>query len=211
MSKSTHFIGQQRYLQIIKFLDRSKIDSLIRKEGYDRYIKKFDSYTHLITLLYAVFSRYDSIREVAVDLLFNANRLHHLGIDYCVKRSTFSFANHKRSSKFFAQVYSMLYAQYALFLLDSRNAKRGLYIMDYTTITLFPNILKGAGRNPIKGKKKGGIKVHTIISSDKMYLNSFVSHQPQKIQMATLFNRRGLEIRKSTKTRQRYSSDGDVV
>lgn len=85
MSKSTHFIGQQRYLQIIKFLDRSKIDSLIRKEGYDRYTKKFDSYTHLITLLYAVLSRYDSIREVAVALLFNANRLHHLGIDYCVK------------------------------------------------------------------------------------------------------------------------------
>ena len=39
--------------------------------------------------------------------------------------------------------------------------------MDSTTITLFSNILKGAGRNPIKGKKKGGIKVHTIITSDE--------------------------------------------
>lgn len=39
--------------------------------------------------------------------------------------------------------------------------------MDSTTITLFSNILKGAGRNPIKGNKKGGIKVHTIIASDE--------------------------------------------
>lgn len=167
MNKSTHFLGQPSYLQLIKFFDKSKILQLIRINGYDRYTKKFDSYTHLITFLYAVLCRYDSIREVVVGLLSNATRLHHLGIDYCVKRSTFSFANHKRSSKFFAQVYSMLYTQYAPFLLDSRNTKGRLYIMDSTTITLFSNILKGAGRNPIKGKKKGGIKVHTIIASDE--------------------------------------------
>lgn len=167
MSKSTHFIGQPSYLQLIKLLTRSKVDHLIRKNGYDRYTKKFDAYTHLITFLYAVLSRYDSIRELVVGLLSNANRLHHLGIDYCVKRSTFSFANQKRSSKFFAQVYSMLYAQYSSFLLDSRKIKGRLYIMDSTTISLFSNILKGAGRNPIKGKKKGGIKVHTIIASDE--------------------------------------------
>lgn len=167
MSKSTHFLGQPSYLQLIKLLNRSKIDYLIRKNGYDRYTKKFDAYTHLITFLYAVLSRYDSIRELVVGLLSNATRLHHLGISYCVKRSTFSFANLTRSSKFFAQVYAMLYAQYSPFLLDSRKSKGRLYIMDSTTITLFTNILKGAGRNPIKGKKKGGIKVHTIIASDE--------------------------------------------
>ena len=59
----------------------------------------------------------------------------------------------------------MLYAQYSPFLLDSHNKKGRLYIMDSTTITLFSNILKGAGQNPIKGNKKGGIKVHTIITS----------------------------------------------
>ena len=40
-----------------------------------------------------------------------------------------------------------------------------LYIMDSTTITLFKDILKGVGRNPENGKKKGGIKAHTIINS----------------------------------------------
>ena len=42
-----------------------------------------------------------------------------------------------------------------------------LYIMDSTTITLFPTILKGAGRNPKIGKKKGGIKAHTLIKASE--------------------------------------------
>ena len=39
--------------------------------------------------------------------------------------------------------------------------------MDSTTITLFSNILKGAGRNPKIGKKKGGIKAHTLIKASE--------------------------------------------
>ena len=37
--------------------------------------------------------------------------------------------------------------------------------MDSTTISLFKDILKGVGRNPKEGKKKGGIKAHTIIKA----------------------------------------------
>jgi len=42
-----------------------------------------------------------------------------------------------------------------------------LYIMDSTTITLFKDILKGVGRNPKDGRKKGGIKAHTIIKASE--------------------------------------------
>ena len=35
--------------------------------------------------------------------------------------------------------------------------------MDSTTISLFDNILKGVGRHPKSGKKKGGMKVHTVM------------------------------------------------
>lgn len=124
----------------------------------------------MVTLLYAVIQRYDSLREIVVGLLSNATRLQYLGINYCIKRSTFSDASSRRSSQFFAQVYSCLYSQYASFLSDSQKIdkrKHKLYIMDSTTITLFSNILKGAGRNPKLGKKKGGIKAHTVICSDE--------------------------------------------
>jgi hypothetical protein len=55
-------------------------------------------------------------------------------------------------------------------LTDSRlsdSDMKSLYIMDSTTITLFKDILKGAGRNPLQGKKKGGIKAHTIIKASE--------------------------------------------
>ena len=42
-----------------------------------------------------------------------------------------------------------------------------LQIIDSTTITLFSNLLfKGVGRHPKTGKKKGGIKVHTVIHAN---------------------------------------------
>jgi len=39
--------------------------------------------------------------------------------------------------------------------------------LDSTTITLFSDVLKGAGRNPKHGKKKGGIKVHSVLKADE--------------------------------------------
>lgn len=44
---------------------------------------------------------------------------------------------------------------------------RRLYVMDSTTISLFKDILKGVGRNPKEGRKKGGIKAHTIIKASE--------------------------------------------
>lgn len=46
--------------------------------------------------------------------------------------------------------------------------KRQLQVIDSTTITLFSNLLfKGVGRYPKTGKKKGGIKVHTVIHANE--------------------------------------------
>lgn len=43
-----------------------------------------------------------------------------------------------------------------------------LRIIDSTTITLFSNaIFKGVGRHPKTGKKKGGIKVHSVIQANE--------------------------------------------
>ena len=43
-----------------------------------------------------------------------------------------------------------------------------LQILDSTTISLFSNLIfKGVGRHPKTGKKKGGIKVHTVIHANE--------------------------------------------
>ena len=74
----------------------------------------------------------------------------------------------------FEAIYRDLYDTYRTTLSsDSRSSKtpkwmQRLQIIDSTTITLFSNLIfKGVGRHPKTGKKKGGIKVHTVIHANE--------------------------------------------
>ena len=174
MSKSSNFFGQPIYGQLIKSLDRDKIVEISRKHGGEKYVKSFDGYTHLLTMLYAVIQRFDSLREIETSMTAEVRKLHHVGIDTVPKRSTLSDANARRSEKFFEEVYRGLYvANKDILSSDSRRNGteewiRRLRIIDSTTITLFSNaIFKGVGRHPKTGKKKGGIKVHSVIHANE--------------------------------------------
>lgn len=174
MGKSSNFFGQPIYGQLIKSLDRDKIVEISRKHGGEKYVKSFDGYTHLLTMLYAVIQRFDSLREIETSMTAEVRKLHHVGIDTVPKRSTLSDANARRSEKFFEEVYRGLYvANKDILSSDSRRNGteewiRRLRIIDSTTISLFSNaIFKGVGRHPKTGKKKGGIKVHSVIHANE--------------------------------------------
>ena len=177
MSKDSHFTGQPVYSQVLKLLDKEKILQISRNtQGSECYVKRFDGYSHLVVMLFGVLKHFDSLRELEIGMKAECHKLKHPGMDYLVRRSTLAEANIRRPQAFFAGVYAYLLEKYAGFLADSRPPKsyRGqthepkdweklLYMMDSTTITLFDNILKGVGRHPKSGKKKGGMKVHTVM------------------------------------------------
>ena len=174
MSKSSNFFGQPVYGQLIKSLNRDKIVEISRKYGGEKYVKSFDGYTHLLTMLYAVIQRFDSLREIETSMTAEVRKLHHVGINRVPRRSTLSDANARRSEKFFEEVYRDLYAANKD-ILSSDSRRNGteewikqLRIIDSTTISLFSNaIFKGVGRHPRTGKKKGGIKVHSVIHANE--------------------------------------------
>ena len=176
MGKVTNFSGQPVYNQLLNLLDKQKICEISKKTlKSESYVKKLDGYTHLVIMLYGILKHFDSLRELEIGMQAEAHKLHHLGIDYMVRRSTLAEANKRRPQEFFASVYSYLLSKYGQFLADSRPKRKGkdeikardwerlLYMMDSTTISLFDNILKGVGRHPKSGKKKGGMKVHTVM------------------------------------------------
>ena len=174
ISNGSNFFGQPIYGQLIKSLDREKIVEISRKHGGEKYVKSFDGYTHLLTMLYAVIQRFDSLREIETSMTAEVRKLHHVGIDTVPKRSTLSDANARRSEKFFEEVYRDLYGKNRDILSsDSRRSGteewvKRLRIIDSTTVTLFSNtIFKGVGRHPKTGKKKGGIKVHAVIHANE--------------------------------------------
>ena len=174
MGKSSHFIGQPMYSQVIKLLDKSRILQISRENGGERYTKRFNGWIHLVVMLYAIIMRFDSLREITASLLTEARKLSHIGITFKIGRSTLADANKRRSEAIFESIYRDTYTTYRHVLSsDSRTGKtpqwmRRLQIIDSTTITLFSNLIfKGVGRHPKNGKKKGGIKVHTVIHANE--------------------------------------------
>jgi len=119
-------------------------------------------------MLYATLSGVSSLRELSTMLLACEGRIGHLNLKHFPKRNTLSDANKNRGSSIFVSIYYSLYGRYASFLSDSSAISlpiKHLKIVDSTSISLFSDILKGVGRNPLKGRKKGGIKMHTMISA----------------------------------------------
>ena len=174
MVKSTHFIGQPMYGLLINMIDKQKVMDFSKNVGGEKYIKSFDAWQHLLIMLFAVIKRLDSLREITAATYPEIRKFNHLGMTSLPRRSTLSDANARRPDIVFEAVYRDLYKTYKDELsADSRKRQvpkwlNRLQIMDSTTISLFSNLIfKGVGHHPKTGKKKGGIKVHTIIHANE--------------------------------------------
>jgi hypothetical protein len=167
--EQTKFVGQPIFKQIISLIDAIDIKGLIRKHNTDYYYKAFKSKTHLITMLFGILSRCDSMTEICEGLRAFGGKLNHLGLEKAPAKSTASDGLRNRDNSFFESVYFALVNHYKSFLSDSRTyglTFKEVLLIDSTTIRLFSDILKGVGRNPKgDGKKKGGLKVHMLIDA----------------------------------------------
>lgn len=121
-------------------------------------------------MLFCVFAKCNSLREVSGAMLGLSGKTKHFQLDHIPYRSTLSDANKRRTSDFFADVYHELLKKHQYIISDSRikqTIKKQIEIFDSTTISLFQNIMKCVGRTPVNGKRKGGIKMHTVINVDE--------------------------------------------
>src|SRR6201986_3405222 len=111
MSKNTFFTGQPVLNQLLNLIDRNAVRSLARAGQHDRYYRYFDTYTHLVTMLYCTLNKCTSSREVVSGMKACSNKLGHAGISKAPGRSTLCDANMKRSYKIFEQFYQQIYLQ----------------------------------------------------------------------------------------------------
>ena len=89
MSKSTYFTGQPVYSQVIKLLDKAKIQQISHETlGSERYVKRLTGWKHLIIMLFGILKHFDSLRELEIGMKAETMKLSHLGLDYVVRRST---------------------------------------------------------------------------------------------------------------------------
>lgn len=171
MGKSNYFSSKSVFGQLISLIDDSMIKKEVKKCNSDRYTKRFTTKDHLISMLFCSFSKCTSLREISGAMLGLSGKTSSFQLNHIPKRSTLSDANKKREVLVFENIYHQLLKQYSGFLSDSRIKdviKKQVKIFDSSTISLFKNIMECVGRNPKSGKRKGGIKVHTVVNADEI-------------------------------------------
>jgi hypothetical protein len=171
MGKNTknNLTGQPILSQLFHFIPENIIKESIEEHCSDRYTKRFKTKDHLLCMMFGVLTKCSTLREICKNILFLGTKLTYCGLVNPPRRSTFSDANAVRGHEVFGTIYYKLYGHYREYLSDSHLTMdinneidpEKVEVFDSTTITLFKEILKGAGRNPLDGKKKGAIKAHT--------------------------------------------------
>ncbi len=170
MYKTTHFFGTSVFGQLISLIDSTIVSASAKKHNSDHYVKKFKTKDHLISMLFCSFAKCTSLREVSGAMLGLSGKTKHFQLNHIPKKSTLSDANKRRNADVFGNIYNLLLKKYGHFISDSRikdMINKQIEIIDSSTISLFKDILKCVGRNPHNGKKKGGIKLHTVINVDE--------------------------------------------
>lgn len=176
MAKNTNLAGQPVICQLLSFLPREIVNGCVDDHNSDHYYKTMTTWKQLVFMLYGVVTKCHSLNTLCKNLLFLEDKLIYVGIDKLPAVSTLSDANINRNSEVFASIYQQLYHHYkdelnpvqCSFVEDKIDSGK-VAIFDSSTITLFVDIFKGAGRNSLTGKKKGGLKIHS-----KMPLGGFV-------------------------------------
>ena len=163
MSKGNIFFGQPIFSQMIGLLDRNKVNKRAEEKSSDRYCKRFNTFQHLITMIYGVTSGCNSLRELCGGIVSYGDKISYCKLDYSPRRSTLSDANKRRDCNVFELIYQDLVKEYLPSLSDSHKSLiigKKVYSIDSTTISLFQPIFECVGRKSINGKRKGGIKSH---------------------------------------------------
>ena len=168
MSIANIFPGQPVIGQIFKLIDVASVNRTARRAQADRYCKSFMTLDHLYTMMFVLMANTCSLREVVTGFSGASSRLGQIGMRGLPTRSNLSDANARRSSDVFGEIYHSLAKHFSRVLPDSRMDKeliKRAKIIDSTTIQLYSEILRTTGRNPADGKRKGGIKVHTMLDA----------------------------------------------
>jgi len=159
MSKITLFA------QIISRLDRSAFNKLVREKQTDKHNKGYNSWTHLVAMLFCQFAKGQSVRDISNGLRSATGNLNHLGIDKAPSKSTISYQNKNRDHEIFKEYYFKLLnslGQQARFKQVKFRIKSKIFLLDSTTISLYLSLFDWAKYKTAKG----AVKMHTLLDFD---------------------------------------------
>ena len=152
------------FSQIISKLDRQRFNKVVRLYQTDKHCKGYNSWTHLVSMLFCQFAKSLSVRDISNGLRSATGNLNHLGIQKAPSKSSISYQNKHRDFNIFKEFYFIL-----LDTLSQNNRKRvkfkiksKILLLDSTTVSLSLSLFDWAKYKT----SKGAVKMHTLLDYD---------------------------------------------
>lgn len=150
------------FAQIVSKLDRVGFGKLVGRLETDKHAKGYDSWTHLISMLFCQFAKSQSVRDISNGLRSATGNLNHLGVSRAPSKSSISYQNKHRDWKLFREYYFHLlksFGQQAAFRKFRFAIKGKILLLDATTISVCLKAFDWA----LYKTAKGAVKVHTLL------------------------------------------------
>lgn len=153
------------FSQIISKLDSSLFKKLVKGHQTDKHQKGFNSWSHLVSMLFCQFAKSQSVRDISNGLRSATGNLNHLGVLKAPSKSTLSYQNKHRNWELFRDYYYVLLKSLGQQTYGKRinfKIKSKIFLLDATTISLCLSLFDWAKYKT----KKGAIKMHTLLDYD---------------------------------------------
>jgi IS4 transposase len=143
------------FASLLKPISRRRFRAVVAAHDGDAYDKSFNSWDHLVALIFAQLGASDSLRGLVTSWNANAHHHYHLGSGP-IARSTLADANQRRPTEVFADTFTMLSGLAERRL--RREGKEMLRLIDATPIPL-ASLCDWANWNG----RTHGLKMHTVL------------------------------------------------
>lgn len=153
------------FSQIISLIDRSSFNKLVRNHNSNKHQKDYDSWTHLVAMLFCQFAKSQSVRDISNGLRSATGNLNHLGVQSAPSKSSVSYQNKNRNWELFRDFYYLLLqrlGQQVGFKQTKFKIKGKIFLLDSTTISLCLSVFDWAKYKTAKG----AVKMHTLLDYD---------------------------------------------
>lgn len=84
------------FRQVLNLIPKREIEEIIVKHGGDKHKQTFDSWAHLVSMLFCQLAQAGSLREICGGLKTCGGKLNHLGVESAPSKSNLLYANRQR-------------------------------------------------------------------------------------------------------------------
>ena len=171
--------GRIVFSQLLDFLPRKSFRTCVKRYNGNYRIRSLTCYEQFLCMAFAQLTYRDSLRDTVLCLRAMQTKLHHVGIQSKVAKSTLADANEKRDWRIYCDFAQVLIGQARKLYAEDDfglQLQETVYALDASTIDLCRSLFPWARFR----STKSGIKMHTLLDL-RGNIPSFVSITDAKL------------------------------